>query len=202
MSGILYTAYVNEINCLHKIMGTQMYKNITGKNNSENNKIIHNAIIFVDDNTNIISGKNYIKINSYLNDFYFLLQKFYNSNKLKINPDKTEILVTCKQRLCTDTDKITFNADGYKVLQSDHVKILGYIIQKNLQNDKQINNMIKNCYFKLHNLYQIKHLINFKTRLQLANSIVIDIINYGLPILLISEPKILKKTKWSNCQNC
>ena len=117
-----------------------MYKDITGRNCLQNNKLLHNSIIFVDDNTNIISGKDYNKINSYLNDFYLLLQKFYNSNKLKINPDKTEMLVTCKQRLRTNADKITFNADGYTVNQNDHVRVLGYTIQKT---SKIINKLIQ-----------------------------------------------------------
>ena len=143
--------------------------------------------------TNIISCKDVTFFNCYLTDFYCLLFNFYNVNKLKINSDKTEILVTCKNHYRTLSDNITFDADGFVINQSDHITILGYKILKKLQNDKQINLAIKSCYYKLHCLTQVGKYLNFKTRLQLTNSVIIGILNYGLPLLLCSDQKLLVK---------
>ena len=75
--------------------------------------------------------------------------------------------------------KLTFDAGGFIIQQQDHITILGFVIQNNLNQDKQVNETLKSCYFKLHCLNQITKYLNFKNRLQLANSIIIGKLLYG-----------------------
>ena len=82
------------------------------------------------------------------------------------------------------TDNLTFDAGGYVIKQSAHITILGCTIKK-LQNDILVN---ANCYYKLHCLRQVANILNLKSRLQLANIIIIGILNYGL-----SDIKLLQK---------
>ena len=50
--------------------------------------IIHRIINYVDDSSNLVSSKNAKTLQLYMNDYFKLLEEFYNINKLVINPEK------------------------------------------------------------------------------------------------------------------
>merc|ERR1712240_467954 len=89
---------------------------------------------FVDDSTNIVSTHDIRTIEQYLEKFYKLLEAVYNINKLKINKDKTELMIICKQRFRKDTKNIRMTASGHKVKVK--AKILGYTLSNDLKHDK------------------------------------------------------------------
>ena len=129
------------------------------------NNITHHAVSFVDDTTNIVDSSNNDTLTNYLTDFHCLLWIFYMVNKLKINHDKTEMLVTCKKRLREATKILTFMAGQFTISQKEYITILGYTISKDLLPQKQINFTISQCYYRLSCIRQVKDIINFKTRL-------------------------------------
>ena len=90
-------------------------------------------------------------------------------------------------------NKFTFKAGEFLISQQDFLIILGFTIQNDLNLNKQVNETIKLCAFKLHCFHQISKFLNFKTRLQLINSIIIGKILYGLPLLMNTEIALLKK---------
>ena len=73
---------------------------------------------------------------------FFSPHQFYNVNKLKINDDKTQMLISCKNKLRKFTKNIFFMALNYKIEQKQAIKILGMYIQSNLQLDTQINKLV------------------------------------------------------------
>ena len=81
-------------------MNKPIYTEITSNNTTDySTQIEHDTIIYVDDSTGIIASKDYKILNKYINDYYRLIEQFYNINFLKINPDKTKLLVQCKPNL-------------------------------------------------------------------------------------------------------
>ena len=112
----------------------------------------HCTVNFVDDSTNIISTTNGHEMNDYINKFYSLLEAIYNTNKLIIKKDKTELMIICKNWFRKITKHIQMNASGYKVNQLSKVKILGYIMQSNLHNDKHIAKTISNINYHIYNI--------------------------------------------------
>ena len=48
---------------------------------------------YMDDSNNVITFDNQNKIKNYLEAYYNLIQNYYNINKLKINADKTNLLL-------------------------------------------------------------------------------------------------------------
>merc|ERR1712243_473327 len=145
----------NEIPLLHTLIHKDIFTKLTGQQLTISQSIEHNTINFVDDSINIISTKNALEIQDYLNKFYLLLEAVYNTNKLKINFDKTLLMIVCKRRFSTNTKNIQMVANGHKVKQVQHIKILGYIIQRNLQNDRQINKTILNINNRLFNIKKV-----------------------------------------------
>ena len=145
-------------------MHKEIFTELTGQQITSSKNIEHNTINFVDDSTNIISTKNTAEIQQYLNKFYLLLEAVYNTNKLKINNYETVSMITCKNWFRFQTKNIQMVANGYKVKQVHYVKILGYIIQRNLQNDCQINKTISNINNRLCNIMKLGNKSKFKTR--------------------------------------
>ena len=98
LSGILYTIYTNEIPMIHTLMNDEIFTTITGKATIDTKEIEHLTVNFVDDSTNLIISKDTTKLQTYLNNFYILLQKVYHTNKLIINQEKTELMIICKNK--------------------------------------------------------------------------------------------------------
>ena len=136
MSGLLYTIYTNEIPLLHTLMNKPIFNKLTNMPQAISKTILHLTINFVDDSTNVISTPNVDEIKDYINKFYSLLEAVYNTNKLIINKDKTEMMIVCKNKFRKITKAIQMYANGYKVNQVQQAKILGFTIQSNLKHNK------------------------------------------------------------------
>ena len=87
-------------------MDKEIYTRLTQHQPTTANDISHTTVNFVDDSTNIISSSQTNEIADYTNKFYRLLEAVYNINKLKINNDKTELMVVCKPKYRKDTKNI------------------------------------------------------------------------------------------------
>merc|ERR1712240_73174 len=182
LSGILHTIYTNKIPQLHTLMQDNIYTEITGMPMINTKGIEHLTVNFVDDSTNLIITKDPTKLQTYLNGFYILLQKVYNTNKLIINQEKTKLMVICKNKDRKATKSIQMYAGKYRVKQVDKVKVLGYHIQSNLHNDAQVNKMIANINNRIYNIKKLGNKTKFETRRTLAKAIIIGKLNYTLPL--------------------
>lgn len=125
LSGLLYTIYTNEIPHIHTLMQKQIFTTLTNLPITTSTNIEHTTINFVDDSTNIISTPQVLEIQDYINKFYSLLENIYDTNKLTINKEKTELMIVCKNKHRKQTKSIQMYANGYKVNQVQQAKILG-----------------------------------------------------------------------------
>ena len=112
------------------------------KNNDSFIDIDHKTINYVDDSTNIIGFKNINNITEYLNKYYILLEQFYTINMLQINPDKTKMIVICKNKMRDECKNINFMAGKYNIKQDINIKILGFYLQNDMCLDRQTNNIV------------------------------------------------------------
>ena len=184
LSGLLYTLYTNEIPLLHTLMNKEIYTQLTQHEKTTTTNTDHMTVNFVDDSTNIISTTDTNTIQEYLDKFYKLLEAVYNINKLKINKDKTELLIICKPKFRKkNTKNLQMTASGHKVKQVNKAKILGYTLSNNLNHDKHISTIIANINNRQFNIRKITHNTTVKARNILTKAIVIGKINYCLPLL-------------------
>ena len=91
LSSLLYTIYSNEVPLLH----TLLEKPIILQKLVKNENIInikkpdcHMTINYIDDSNSIIMFNDPANLKMYLEIFFKLLNSFYSSNKLLINPEK------------------------------------------------------------------------------------------------------------------
>ena len=113
LSAVLYTLYTNEIPLLHTLMTKEIFNKLTNKQTIQNNDIIHTTVNYVDDSTSVISSKTTTQLQTYLDNYYKLLESYYNINYLKINPDKTKFIITCKPTHKQDTKDVMIHAGKY-----------------------------------------------------------------------------------------
>ncbi len=184
LSGTLYTLYTNEIPLLHKLMNTKHYDYVTLKPHTIHDNITHTTINFVDDSTNLVSSNNHDKLTNYLTDFYTLLHSYYTINKLKINADKTELLITCKQHLKTQADMVTMTALNYTIQQKQTTKILGYILNNKLTHNDFLNTKKQTINNRIHTLNTLNKYMTQHTKQLIAHATVLSTFNYLLPLII------------------
>ena len=91
LSALLYTIYINEVTVLHKLMGTDLYDQITQEFSPIKSEIIgHDIIQYVDDTNNVIYGNNAEEVQNYSNAYFKLIESFYTINRLKLNPERAD----------------------------------------------------------------------------------------------------------------
>ena len=103
-------------------MGTHKYEQITGQKTWTDYDMDHIIINYVDDSTNIISGYDIDRLQQYIDQYYILLTHYYNINYLKINSDKSTLLVTTRPNNRHKSNNLTLTAGDYTIQQSDKIK--------------------------------------------------------------------------------
>ena len=99
-------------------------------------------------------------------------------NKLKLNEDKTEIMVlgTSQKLKCLETSSINFG--DVKIDFKDNVKNLGVYFDSQLTMSHQINSLLKICYFELRKVSHIRQFLSYDVASQLVTSLVLSRLDY------------------------
>ena len=154
---------------------------ITGDDKVKFNNVQHLTVNFVDDSNSVITFNDQNQAKTYLESYYKLLHNFYNINKLKINPDKTNLLLIFKDKYRQTLKNFYFMADNYKIYSKNTIKILGFYIQSDLKYKTEINKLVSTLHNRINTIRQINKYTDFKTRLKFLNANVISKLNYMLP---------------------
>ena len=170
-------------------MGTDNYELITGQKKITYYDIDHIIINYVDDSTNITSGY-YIQIlQKYIDQYYILLTNYYNINYLKINSDKSTLLVTTKLHNRQLSNDLKLTAGDYIIQKSDKIKILGLYFTNGLDNTPNINKLIQKINYHIGVLNKITKYTNLNTSLVLYNSLTMSVLNYCIETIINNTAK-------------
>ena len=131
---------------------------------------------FADDSTYSISSRNQEHLKQKLNDKYSTMANYLGNSRLKLNDDKTHLLImtTKQKRRLLDVDiKINTPTEEIKPIKSE--KLLGVIIQDDLKWTEYIQDngksLIKQLTSRLSALKLVSGFSSFKIRLMIANGI-------------------------------
>ena len=194
LSALLYTLYINEVTILHKLVHSEIYSKITGSvSNNIINNIDHSIIQYVDDSNNVISSDNIQSIQPYMNTYFKLIEAYYNINKLKINPDKSKLMIVCKAVHRKATKNIVLMTNDHIIEQVQKIKALGMYFTTGLSNTANINNIISKVNYRLSILKDIFAFSEKRTKVILMNSLVISIFPYCCPLLINSNINMISK---------
>ena len=182
MSGLLYCLYTNEVPRLHELLSDNIFSKMTNTDCHKFTNINHDTYNFVDDSTCIISFPDTRQIKSYLTNMYLLLHSYYTINKLKINSDKTKLMIGYKNKHREEIQNFHFMAKNDKIVNTNSIKILGFTLRYDNNLDTQIGNTCANLHYRLNLIRKITKFSQFKDRLVMVKSLVIGKLLYAMPI--------------------
>merc|ERR1712002_866864 len=193
LSALLYTVYINEVTVLQRLMVTDLYGQITKESPIESERINHDIIQYVDDTNNIIYGNNAVEVEKYSNAYFKLIERFYGINKLKLNPDKSRLMVVCRPNRREETKNFVLTAGEYIIAQTEKIKVLGVFFTSGLSTHANISNIISKVNYRMYTMRAAFKFSNRNSKIIFLKSMVVSIIRYCSPILIDSEVKILDK---------
>ena len=131
---------------------------------------------FADDSTYSVSSQDQDHLKQKLNEKYTVMANYLGNNRLKLNDDKTHLLImTTKQKQRILNIDIQINTPNEEIRPIKSEKLLGIYIQDDLKWSEYIQNheksLIKELTSRLNALRIISGAANFKTRLMIANGI-------------------------------
>ncbi|MCP4274572.1 MAG: hypothetical protein GY781_21820 [Gammaproteobacteria bacterium] len=114
--------------------------------------------------------------------------------KLKLNDNKTEILIVHGNRRVDETQNIiSINIGDSQLQPVNSVRNLGVYLNSKLDFKEHVHQVVKSCYFHIRNLYAVKQFINRRCLLMLVHSLIFSRIDYcnalfvGLPNCLLKR---------------
>merc|ERR1711895_357441 len=191
MSALLYTLYINEVTVLHKLMGSDLYGQIMRELGPIKSEIDHEIIQYVDDTNNIIAGKSADEVQNYSNNYFKLIQNFYAINRLKLNPDKTRLMVVYRPNKRQEVQNLVLNAGEYIIEQVDKINVLGVFFTSLLSNHANISNIISKINHRMYTMREAFGFSSKKSKIIFLKAMVVSVIRYCSPILIDSEVKVL-----------
>ena len=138
---------------------------------------------YADDTQLMTSGKTYTEIKERLEKAIEEAANWYTRNKLCINAGKSEILVVGTQRKMNKLGKLpnlkVTEGNRVKELEvQDNIKILGVYIDKNLNWNKQVDNVKRKAYLATKNMFRVKDILPMEARRKLYDSMITPHFNY------------------------
>jgi hypothetical protein len=127
------------------------------------------------------------------------LHQWMVANMLKLNGDKTELLVVQNPRL----PKVIlpqFKIENCPVIPTSSVRNLGVIFDQAMTMESQVNNICRSCYLHLHNIGRIRDFITSDAAAKLVHALIsskLDSNNsllYGLPARIVRKLQHVQNT--------
>ena len=133
-------------------------------------------------------------ISEQLPELLNIIHEWMNMYFLKMNPDKTEIIMLLPQQL---KDVHTINgcifSDGTCKRFSNFVRNLGFILDRHLTMDAHVNNVVSVCFKYLSDIGKIRNLLNEKDTKLLVHSVVSSRLDYCNSLLYGVNTSVINK---------
>lgn len=114
------------------------------------------------------------------------LYKAINQNKLKLNINKTKLmLITKKKNICTDLINIHIGTEKLEFV--DQVKYLGVIVDNDLNFKRNFDYVIKKYATKVNVLARCSNKLNLQQKIQIYKAIIEPHVNYCSSILFLAN---------------
>ena len=143
---------------------------------------------YADDSTYTVVGNDPVELSDKLSQKYAVLADFLTSNKLKVNVDKTHLLLmsTRQKRRFRDTSTITINTPTAVITPSAVERLLGAQIHQDMHWKEHIMDnkdaLLKSLTTRATAIKKISKTTSFKTSKMIANGIFMSKLIYLMPV--------------------
>ena len=115
-------------------------------------------------------------------------------NRMRLNRDKTAILVVTSSKDDRDPTSITLKTEDDKIVQSQRqIKVLGWLTNGSRSMDSQLNASLSKIHFCYIKYASITKFMPEKLRANLARTCILSILTYGLEFYFAQNVKIISK---------
>ena len=157
-----------------------------------------NAHCYADDTQTYIStpAKNAASARKIFVDCVACVEQWMNSNRLKLNADKTQIIwLGTRQQLSkvSSEDFVLGTSFNYSISPSDSVNNLGFIFDSNMNFSKQIINSCKLCFFQLRQLRSIRRSLTTEATALIVHAFINSRLDYCNSLLYGISDCLLNK---------
>ena len=132
-----------------------------------------------------------------------------SANKLKLNTDKTEVLVVGTERKLGSFNLRAISVAGCRVLVSDKpISNLGVSFARNLSMCNQVHRVVRSAYFHLRSIGLARKMLTVAATKQLVQALVISCLDYcnslltGIPTSLMSRLEMVQHRAVRLVFNC
>ena len=129
-----------------------------------------------------------------LPDLLNQINEWMNLFFLKMNPDKTEIIMLIPQQLKNaQTINGCIFSDGGCIRFANFVKNLGFILDRYLNMDVQVNSVVSLCYKLLSDIGKIRNLLSYKHAQMLVHAVISSRLDYCNSLLYGANKSLINK---------
>lgn len=131
--------------------------------------------------------------------------KYSMEHNLKINSSKTTMLLFCPEnKRNTLMNRLIIQIDNNRLTFANCGRNLGLYMDIHLNFDQHLKSMLKRSYVKMKLLYANRHLLNYKTRKKLCESLIMSIYSYCFivyyPFLHVANKKRIQYVQNTCCR--
>ena len=149
------------------------------------------SIHFVDDGTVLYSHSEPEAISRKLTEHYTVIADYMAANKFVINADKTHLMVMAPRRMAGRRGEVNVRAGEYVIKPTESEKLLGINIHQSMTWNHHVRDgagsVLKQITARINGLKKLTYKADFRTKLTLANGIIMSKLSYGIGM-------------WGNCQ--
>ena len=126
-----------------------------------------------------------------------LLLQAFSQMKLRVNPDKTEVMLISSRKQKLNLAKL--DLAGENLALNPSFKSLGITIDQYLSLTRHINSVTASCYNELCKLYKIRHYLTIETRKLVVQNLIISRLDYCNSVLSgVPKTEIMKFQRVQN----
>ena len=128
------------------------------------------------------------------------IKRWMTSHFLKLNGDKTEVLVISTPAMSRYIPPIVLQVGGSAITPSGKVRDLGVTLDPTLQMEQHVLNVCKTTYYQLHNIFRIRKYLTVGATRTLVHALVTSMLDYcnsllfGIPERLIARLQRVQNT--------
>ena len=134
-------------------------------------------------NSMILFSAKILKIYAIVWSVVLSLEKWMNENRLMLNDNKTEVLLTGRAGSLSKLERSSIHIGDSDIKFSNKVRNLGIHFDSDLASSSHVNALIRTMYLELRKIGKIRHLINTDCATLLVSSLVLSKLNHCNPLL-------------------
>jgi hypothetical protein len=147
------------------------------------------SILFADDTGLVISGKIEMideiikKVECDLNN----VCSWMKSNRQELNVNKCMVMMICNKKDKVKLENTIVNINGIPLRRVKSIKMLGVVIDEDLNFNEQCKSVAKKCYGALWSLRPLKYVLSDKYKLIVIQALVHSLLKYGCVVWLMGS---------------